>query len=196
MAIWEPRFPLCVCWSWLSPPYFTNPYFPPPFLCFVSITHSPRSTKPHELRTHTTHELPSQTLLHSTCDSDHLASRYGLTRHSIGYRVGSSSQRECQMTQLFRDMRTYGYGMVQSSVTFRRSYKLAFGLVAILLFSATVLGIDAYLGSIFLPNLHRKLYFYFAGDCVHELTCIPFPGDFTIFGIVVPSLTILIFIAM
>ena len=93
-------------------------------------------------------------------------------------------------------MRTYGYGMVQSSVTFRRSYKLAFGLVAILLFSATVLGIDAYLGSIFLPNLHRKLYFYFAGDCVHELTCIPFPGDFTIFGIVVPSLTILIFIAM
>ncbi|KAK7695795.1 hypothetical protein QCA50_000433 [Cerrena zonata] len=60
------------------------------------------------------------------------------------------------MTQLFRDMRTYGY-------------------VAILLFSAAVLGIDAYFASIFLPNLHR---------------------DFTIFAIVVPSLTILVFIAI
>ncbi|KAI0081813.1 hypothetical protein K474DRAFT_1613063 [Panus rudis PR-1116 ss-1] len=60
------------------------------------------------------------------------------------------------MTQLFRDMRTYGF-------------------VTILLLSATVLGIAAYFGSIFLPNLHR---------------------DFTIFAIVVPSLTILLFITI
>jgi len=55
------------------------------------------------------------------------------------------------MTQLFRDMRVYG-------------------LVAILLLSCTVLGLAAYLGSIFLPNIQR---------------------DFVIFAIIVPSLTIL-----
>lgn len=58
------------------------------------------------------------------------------------------------MTQLFTTLRTYGF-------------------VAILLLSATVLGISAYLASVFLPNLHR---------------------DFTIFGIVVPSLTIVSFL--
>ncbi|KAJ3542396.1 hypothetical protein NM688_g5976 [Phlebia brevispora] len=62
------------------------------------------------------------------------------------------------MTQLFTQMRNYAYG----------------NAVIILLLSATVLGIAAYLGSIFLPNLQR---------------------DFTIFAIVVPSLTILALIA-
>ncbi|EKM59067.1 uncharacterized protein PHACADRAFT_249255 [Phanerochaete carnosa HHB-10118-sp] len=57
------------------------------------------------------------------------------------------------MTQLFRDMRLYGH-------------------VFVFLLAVTVLGIDAYLASIFLPNLHP---------------------DFTIFALVVPSLTILIF---
>jgi len=58
------------------------------------------------------------------------------------------------MTQLFKEMRLYGY-------------------VVILLLSATVLGISAYLGSIFLPNLQH---------------------DFGIFSIIVPSLTILVFL--
>jgi len=58
------------------------------------------------------------------------------------------------MTQLFKEMRLYGY-------------------VVILLLSATVLGIAAYLGSIFLPNIQH---------------------DFGIFSIIVPSLTILVFL--
>ncbi|TCD66993.1 hypothetical protein EIP91_000673 [Steccherinum ochraceum] len=60
------------------------------------------------------------------------------------------------MTQLFRDLRIYGY-------------------VAVLVLSATVLGLGGYLGSIFLPDIHR---------------------DFTIFTIIVPSLTILSFLTI
>lgn len=60
------------------------------------------------------------------------------------------------MTQLFKEMRLYGY-------------------VTILLLSAAVLGIAAYLGSIFLPNLHH---------------------DFGIFSLIVPSLTILVFLIL
>jgi len=60
------------------------------------------------------------------------------------------------MTQLFTTLRTYGF-------------------VAVLLLSGTVLGIAAFLASIFLPSLHR---------------------DFTIFAIVVPSLTILSFLLL
>ncbi|KAI5893299.1 uncharacterized protein SCHCODRAFT_02621393 [Schizophyllum commune H4-8] len=52
------------------------------------------------------------------------------------------------------------------------NWRLAF-FVTILCFSATVLGITAYFASIFLPNLHH---------------------DFTIFGIVVSTLTILAFL--
>ncbi|KAH9936948.1 hypothetical protein B0H21DRAFT_698844 [Amylocystis lapponica] len=58
------------------------------------------------------------------------------------------------MTQLFKDMRLYGF-------------------VAIMLLSAAVLGIAAYLGSIFLPNIHH---------------------DFGVFSLLVPSLTIFIFL--
>ncbi|THH33620.1 hypothetical protein EUX98_g604 [Antrodiella citrinella] len=58
--------------------------------------------------------------------------------------------------RFLRDLRTYGY-------------------ISVLLLSATVLGLAAYLGSIFLPNLNR---------------------DFSIFSLVVPSLTILIFLTM
>ncbi|KZT12744.1 uncharacterized protein LAESUDRAFT_733357 [Laetiporus sulphureus 93-53] len=58
------------------------------------------------------------------------------------------------MTQLFKEMRLYGF-------------------IAILLLSATVLGIAAYLGSIFLPNIQH---------------------DFGIFSLIVPSLTILVFL--
>ncbi|OCH94068.1 hypothetical protein OBBRIDRAFT_748297 [Obba rivulosa] len=58
------------------------------------------------------------------------------------------------MTQLFKDMRLYGY-------------------VIVLLLSATVLGISAYLASIFLPNIQH---------------------DFSLFSLIVPSLTILIFL--
>ncbi|KAI0796635.1 hypothetical protein C8Q75DRAFT_802321 [Abortiporus biennis] len=60
------------------------------------------------------------------------------------------------MTQLFRDLRVYG-------------------LVAIMILSATVLGLAAYLGSIFLPDINR---------------------DFSIFAIIVPSLTLLGYIAV
>jgi len=58
------------------------------------------------------------------------------------------------MTQLFKDMRLYGY-------------------IIVLLLSTTVLGISAYLASIFLPNIQH---------------------DFSIFSLIVPSLTILIFL--
>lgn len=60
------------------------------------------------------------------------------------------------MTQLFTSLRTYGF-------------------VAILLLSATVLGLAAYLASVFLPNLHQ---------------------DFTIFAIIIPSLTIISFLVI
>lgn len=60
------------------------------------------------------------------------------------------------MTQLFRDMRIAGH-------------------VVVVLFAITVLGIDAYFASIFLPNLHK---------------------DFVIFALVVPSLTILTFLIL
>lgn len=50
-----------------------------------------------------------------------------------------------------------------------------YGHVVVVLFAVTVLGIDAYLASIFLPNLHR---------------------DFTIFALVVTSLTILTFLVL
>ncbi|KAI0347558.1 hypothetical protein BDW22DRAFT_1322266 [Trametopsis cervina] len=60
------------------------------------------------------------------------------------------------MTQLFKDMRTYGY-------------------IAVLLFSVTVLGIAAYQASIFLPT---------------------FQHDFGIFALIVPSVTILIFLVL
>lgn len=60
------------------------------------------------------------------------------------------------MTQLFRDMRLYGH-------------------TSVFLLAVTVLGIDAYLASVFLPDLHE---------------------DFTIFALVVPSLTILAFLLL
>jgi len=60
------------------------------------------------------------------------------------------------MTVLFRDLRIYGY-------------------VAVILLSATVLGVSAYFASIFLPNLHH---------------------DFTIYSLIPPSWTIFIFVLL
>jgi len=60
------------------------------------------------------------------------------------------------MTQLFKDMRTYGY-------------------IAALLLSITVLGIAAFQASIFLPNIQH---------------------DFGIFALIVPSVTILLFLLL
>jgi len=60
------------------------------------------------------------------------------------------------MTVLFRDLRCYGF-------------------VAVMLLSATVLGISAYFASIFLPDLHH---------------------DFTIYALIPPSWTIFIFLVL
>lgn len=69
--------------------------------------------------------------------------------------------------------------------------------VAILLFSAAVLGIDAYFASIFLPDIHREYTPFLRPEYeTANSNVLLFTGDFTIFAIVVPSITILVFIAM
>ncbi|KAH9843838.1 uncharacterized protein C8Q71DRAFT_852362 [Rhodofomes roseus] len=70
------------------------------------------------------------------------------------YWLPHKAPEQAHMTQLFKEMRLYGF-------------------ITILLLSATVLGISAYLGSIFLPNIQH---------------------DFGIYSIVTPSLTILVFL--
>ena len=62
--------------------------------------------------------------------------------------------------------------------------------VTLLLLSATVLGITAYFGSIFLPNHQRR-----HRSPIPSLRCanlLVAPDDFGIFSLIVPSLTILV----
>ncbi len=61
------------------------------------------------------------------------------------------------MTQLFAQLRNYGYGECIRFCVVQASYAvLTASIATILVLSATVLGIAAYLGSIFLPDLRRE----------------------------------------
>ncbi len=67
-------------------------------------------------------------------------------------------------------------------------------IVAVLLLSATVLGLSAYLASVFLPDIRRMSILLLLGTYPEFEP--RFSGDFSIFSIVVPSLTILGFLVM
>ena len=74
------------------------------------------------------------------------------------------------MTQLFKDMRAYGYGE-----EYRHKgeiSKLNSSLVVVLVLAATVLGIAAYLASIFLPDIQRNYRIFLSYICA-ALNTIP-----------------------
>lgn len=95
------------------------------------------------------------------------------------------------MTQLFRAMRLYGHGEHQSSSQdiYSATRGLITPLVALLLLTATVLGIAAYWASIFLPNIRRACH------CKLTLSRRSYrllSDDFSIFSLIVPALTIVL----
>lgn len=95
------------------------------------------------------------------------------------------------MTQLFRAMRLYGHGKHQSSSQgiYSATRRLIIPPVALLLLTATVLGIAAYWASIFLPNIRRA---YCCNLTISRRSCRLLSDDFSIFSLIVPALTIVL----